>query len=79
MKGRDKEWVPGCVDSAHGYWQEPASLSAVDYVLKQPQASHTQHDGRSKWMWIRLPDGDLILGVYPQGDTYFSTEKWRTI
>jgi hypothetical protein len=28
------------------------------------------YDGRSDWRWIRLPNGDLILGVFPQGDTY---------
>jgi len=27
-------------------------------------------DGRSEWRWFRLPNGDLILGVFPQGDTY---------
>lgn len=62
-----------------GYQQQPAPKEAVDYVLSQPLATKDFHDGRSEWMWIRLPDGDLILGVYPQGDTYFSTEEWRTI
>jgi hypothetical protein len=27
-------------------------------------------DGRSQWCWFRLPNGDLIFGCYPQGDTY---------
>lgn len=27
-------------------------------------------DTRSVWMWIRLADGSLIFGCYPQGDTY---------
>lgn len=27
-------------------------------------------DGRSQVVGIRLPNGDLILGFYPQGDTY---------
>lgn len=31
-------------------------------------------DGRSEWVWLRLPNGDLILGVYPQGETYMSLE-----
>lgn len=28
-------------------------------------------DGRSDWEWFRLPNGDLILGCFPQGTTYF--------
>lgn len=27
-------------------------------------------DGRSSWVWVRLADGTLVLGVMPQGDTY---------
>lgn len=57
-------------------WEEPAPQEAVDYVLNQPTQGL---DGRSDWVWIRLPDGDLVLAIYPQGDTYFSTEQWRTI
>lgn len=30
------------------------------------------NDGRSGWTWIRLANGDLILGVYPLGETYES-------
>jgi hypothetical protein len=50
----------------------PASQASVNYVLAQSEESM---DGRSNWVWVRLPNGDLILGVYPQGDTYFSVEK----
>ena len=32
-------------------------------------------DGRSGFMWIRLRNGDLILGVFPEGDTYFKYEE----
>ena len=31
-------------------------------------------NGRSKWVWVRLANGDLILGVFPYGDTYIETE-----
>lgn len=31
-------------------------------------------DGRSEWKWFRLANGDLILGCWPQGDTYEMTE-----
>lgn len=36
-------------------------------------------DNRSQWYYFRLPDGDLIMGFYPHGNTYFSTENERTI
>ena len=45
----------------------PASPQEVEYVLSQ---ATTDDDGRSDWRWIRLPNGDLILGVFPQGETY---------
>lgn len=66
-------------DYADGYWQEPAPDEAVAYVLSTEIEGEGFNDGRSKWVWIRLPDGDLVLATYPQGDTYFSTEQWRTI
>jgi hypothetical protein len=73
------EFCIGESDYKHGYWQEPAPKQAVEYVLKQRLATKTYHDGRSRWMWIRLPDGDLVLAIYPQGDTYFKTDQWHTI
>lgn len=27
-------------------------------------------DGRSQWCWVRFANGDLMLGFFPQGDTY---------
>jgi hypothetical protein len=44
---------------------------AID-VLQQPVGTT---DGRSNFMWIRLRNGDLILGVFPEGDTYFKYEE----
>lgn len=32
-------------------------------------------DARSPWCWARLASGDLILGTFPQGDTYLEIEK----
>lgn len=29
---------------------------------------------RSQWMWVRLQNGDLILGLFPQDDTYMMCE-----
>lgn len=56
----------------------PASAASIALVAK---ASENSLDGRSQWVWVRLPNGDLILGVYPQGDTYLRCEEdaqWAT-
>lgn len=50
----------------------PASEESVRVVLA---ADTESGDGRSEWLWIRLANGNLILGVYPQGETYFDTEE----
>lgn len=44
----------------------PASDAAVMRVMR---ASEHSPDGRSNPVWVRLENGDLLLGVYPQGDT----------
>ena len=49
----------------------PASAEAVALVAA---ASEDTEDGRSQFMWLRLPNGDLMLGVFPQGDTYLACE-----
>ena len=49
----------------------PASQALVDMVLSAPEGDP---DGRSEWRWFRLANGDLILGVFPCGDTYFEVE-----
>lgn len=33
-----------------------------------------EDDTRSQTLQIRLPNGDLILGFYPQGDSYIEIE-----
>lgn len=48
-----------------------ASEESVKLVLAE---TDEDDDGRSQWMWVRLQNGDLILGVFPQGDTYCSCE-----
>jgi len=50
---------------------KPAPQALVDKVLAAPT---TGHDGRSEWVFVRLQNGDLILGVFPQGDTYCECE-----
>ncbi len=49
----------------------PASTTDVKRVLNAPIGTG---DGRSAWAWVRLSNGDLILGIFPQGDTYISLE-----
>lgn len=49
----------------------PASAEAVSIVL---DADEHDPDGRSNWVWVRLPNGDLLLGIFPQGETYFAVE-----
>lgn len=39
----------------------------IDQIIKSPI---TTGDGRSPWCWVRLSNGDLILGLFPQGETY---------
>ena len=52
-------------------WVHPASMSAAVKVLN---ADPHSPEGRSQLMWLRLPNGDLMLGVFPQGDTYLDCE-----
>lgn len=49
----------------------PASDKSVHHVVSQPEGTM---DGRSEWVWVRLTNGDLVLGVFPRGDTYFAVE-----
>lgn len=51
---------------------KPASEASVETMLN---ADPTSMDGRSNWLWFRLPNGDLLFGCFPEGDTYFSTEE----
>ena len=53
-------------------WVHPASEEATERVIF---ANEHSENGRSQWVWVRLPNGDLILGVYPQGDTYLECER----
>lgn len=50
----------------------PASAKPVSDLLALPIG-----DGRSEWRWLRLSNGDLMLGFFPQAngqDGYFLTE-----
>jgi len=68
---RDPEWETESIAL-----RQNASQEMAEYVISQKEADL---DGRSQYYWFRLSNGDLILGVYPCGDTYFETELDRTI
>lgn len=51
---------------------KPASAESVKLVL---QADTDDYDGRSEFLWITLPNGDVILGTLPQGHIYELTEN----
>jgi hypothetical protein len=53
-------------------WMKDASPEAVDYMLTREVGTG---NGRSKWVWLRLANGDLILGTFPQGDTYMDVSE----
>ena len=60
------------VDLEHkAAWIHRASTESVAAVLYAPE----NDDGRSEWVWLRLASGDLILGLFPKGDTYFAVEE----
>lgn len=44
-----------------------AAQDDVERVLK---AEINDDDGRSDWVWVRLANGDLLLGMFPCGATY---------
>ena len=50
----------------------PASAESVGTILAANNDG--SDDGRSGWMWLRLSNGDLMLGLWPRGETYFAVE-----
>lgn len=52
-------------------WTVPAAPEIASKVIS---ADVGTGDGRSEWLWLRLANGDLMLAIYPQGETYFATE-----
>lgn len=55
--------------------KQEASPDVAQMVLSKP----VDNDGRSEFFWLRLQNGDLVLGVYPRGDTYCATEHDRSV
>ncbi len=52
-------------------YADPAVAAAV---LRQ-RPTENGNDDRSPWVWVRLANGDLLLGTFPRGSTYEMTEK----
>jgi hypothetical protein len=50
----------------------PATERGIATMLA---ANPDDEDGRSEWLWIRLANGDLIFGCFPQAGTYFELEE----
>lgn len=50
----------------------PASEESIRAIML---AEENDPDGRSPFMFFRLANGDLILGCFPCGETYFETEN----
>ena len=53
-------------DGNHWVMIKPASKK---YIKIMKKAEIGTDNGKSDWLWITLPNGDLIFGCFPQGDT----------
>jgi hypothetical protein len=48
--------------------------SAAEATLQAPYGKAEDHDGWSPWVWVRMANGDLLLGTFPKGETYLKHE-----
>ena len=55
-------------DSPGYAFRKIASERQVKSILSCNDTS--SGNGRSEWFWFTMPNGDQILGTYPQGDLY---------
>lgn len=65
----DSEEIPAGAKLARVTPAEPADSA---FVLAAPVGDP---DGRSDWVWLRLPDGTLALATFPCGDTYLEISE----
>lgn len=74
--GVTREWV--YTEGGEELTMWPAGAEGTTRVLL---SDPNLPDGwtRSEWLWIRLANGDLILGVYPQDDLYESLSRLTEI
>jgi hypothetical protein len=59
-------------------WPIIARTAHEDVAREIIESDENDPDGRSQWLWFRFPNGDLILGVFPQGDMYMASEEDHT-
>ena len=60
----------------------PANADAVERLLAKPVSRFRgpefpdvdADDSRSEWIWVRLVNGDMLLGFFPRGDAYMEAE-----
>ena len=78
MERHDLSLEPGDYDPAdiadgeiHLATIAPADPKVARKVMR---AKVDSEDGRSQYVWCRFANGDLMLGVFPQGETYLETE-----
>ena len=60
----------------------PMTREQVDFMLTRPIDDGTVAcgmDDRSEWLWVRFPNGDLMCGFFPHGDSYFEHEAERDV
>jgi hypothetical protein len=65
-----------CEDKTGGLTNTPCAwiVNADIKIAKTVLAAKVGPEGRSKYVWVRLACGALLLGVFPTGDTYIETE-----
>lgn len=68
---RIAEGIRGDNDSGFFAIKNAKPKSVADVLRKRAN----DDEGRSQWVWVRLPNGDVMLGVFPQGDTYSQHER----
>jgi hypothetical protein len=52
-------------DGLASVWLSDAPPAAVEAVLNAAEGD--EFNGRSQWVWMRFPNGDLFLATAPQG------------
>lgn len=62
-------------DAIRDFGDHPVQVSRENATFEQAHElmqKDPDSEERSQFQWFRLPNGDLILGFYPQGDAYFN-------
>lgn len=69
--------IPQIAEAIDGVWKltdgHVAQIEAEDTPslnLVKNCTDTASGNGRSLWHWFLMPNGDVLLGTYPQGDLY---------